>query len=630
MKKMFALLLTLALILSLAVPAMAATPVNLTVTHIESGHSFTAYQILAGDVHNNTLSNITWGANVDGKLLLEKLGEDTTTFTDPSNPSFVYNFGTAFKGITTPDAFAKEISGYANNNLRSQHLANFIAETAGVLIGNGTPSVEETISAQVNEYRYTFSNLQPGYYIIVDTTTGNVPATDFKTNYLVCLTSAQAIATKGNTTTTDKTVSPTLTGTYDEILADELNEVHYYKLETAISDNLDNFTNYTLISYDQMSAGLTFLALERVYVQTAQGPEHDLGDKTANGFVWRSGTNGSYAPDHVNTSVPKNGDAGAKLVLGWSDMKKTMPSLQTDDKLVIIYSAKMNENAIIGRAGNLNEHYVDATNGPGDTDIGQTIHERTRVFTFQLDVEKVDAADNTKKLEGAEFYLVTNRYDGVSTNTRMYAQFQPVPNGQGGTTMKLIGWAETYQEEYDRQIKAINESTTMTEQEKTDAKAEWDKKSKGTKLTSDVNGKIDIDGLNDQVVYELMEVKAPDGYNLPLTSPTIKIEYTTRVLADGKTPTWNTTEGSVLRDADGIPMFSGLRVTVNGNQTTYLDESNGNNFTMALASLSIQNNQGNTLPSTGGMGTTILYVMGTIMMLGAAILLITKRRMNVA
>ena len=42
----------------------------------------------------------------------------------------------------------------------------------------------------------------------------------------------------------------------------------------------------------------------------------------------------------------------------------------------------------------------------------------------------------------------------------------------------------------------------------------------------------------------------------------------------------------------------------------------------------VVNNKGSELPSTGGMGTTIFYVVGSILVLGAAILLITKKRMS--
>ena len=42
----------------------------------------------------------------------------------------------------------------------------------------------------------------------------------------------------------------------------------------------------------------------------------------------------------------------------------------------------------------------------------------------------------------------------------------------------------------------------------------------------------------------------------------------------------------------------------------------------------IENKKGSTLPSTGGMGTTIFYVVGTIFVLAAVVLLITKKRMH--
>ena len=44
----------------------------------------------------------------------------------------------------------------------------------------------------------------------------------------------------------------------------------------------------------------------------------------------------------------------------------------------------------------------------------------------------------------------------------------------------------------------------------------------------------------------------------------------------------------------------------------------------------VLNQAGSELPETGGMGTTIFYVLGSILVLGAAVLLITKKRMNAA
>ena len=47
-----------------------------------------------------------------------------------------------------------------------------------------------------------------------------------------------------------------------------------------------------------------------------------------------------------------------------------------------------------------------------------------------------------------------------------------------------------------------------------------------------------------------------------------------------------------------------------------------------VAVATIVNNAGQQLPSTGGIGTTIFYIVGAILVLGSGILLVTRRRMN--
>ena len=44
----------------------------------------------------------------------------------------------------------------------------------------------------------------------------------------------------------------------------------------------------------------------------------------------------------------------------------------------------------------------------------------------------------------------------------------------------------------------------------------------------------------------------------------------------------------------------------------------------------VDTSSGATLPETGGMGTTMFYLFGAVLLLGAAVLLVTKRRMNMA
>ena len=77
------------------------------------------------------------------------------------------------------------------------------------------------------------------------------------------------------------------------------------------------------------------------------------------------------------------------------------------------------------------------------------------------------------------------------------------------------------------------------------------------------------------------------------------------------------------------------------NKLTNLVEVNltdGNNLTAtqvgekmdgnAEGAVKVENKAGTTLPSTGGMGTTLFYVVGGLLMAAAAVLLIAKKRMG--
>ena len=56
------------------------------------------------------------------------------------------------------------------------------------------------------------------------------------------------------------------------------------------------------------------------------------------------------------------------------------------------------------------------------------------------------------------------------------------------------------------------------------------------------------------------------------------------------------------------------------------DADNGTEY--VSGGVQVINSTGTILPSTGGIGTTIFYVVGVVLMLGAGVLLITKRRMS--
>lgn len=112
--------------------------------------------------------------------------------------------------------------------------------------------------------------------------------------------------------------------------------------------------------------------------------------------------------------------------------------------------------------------------------------------------------------------------------------------------------------------------------------------SEGTTFTSPDTGKFDIVGL-DADTYYLVETKAPAGYN--------KVKDAVKIV--------------ISKDYSGD---TGTATVTYGTNST--------------GEVKVVNNTGTELPSTGGMGTTIFYILGSVLVLAAVVLLVTKKRMG--
>ena len=133
----------------------------------------------------------------------------------------------------------------------------------------------------------------------------------------------------------------------------------------------------------------------------------------------------------------------------------------------------------------------------------------------------------------------------------------------------------------------------------------------GTDLTNQIttpdSGVIVVKGVKSGN-YTITEVTAPAGYN-KLTAP-----VTVEAVKTGKT----TTQTTVYLDKDGNAVdVSAKEIEVKVDIDT-----------IAATAVVVVNKAGTELPSTGGMGTTVFYVLGAVLVLGAVVLLVTKKRMN--
>ena len=243
----------------------------------------------------------------------------------------------------------------------------------------------------------------------------------------------------------------------------------------------------------------------------------------------------------------------------------------TKSKIEIIYTATLNgDNAVIAKNGNVNEaeftwDLVPSTPGGDKPKTNKTTEKETAtVYTYAFAIKKVD--QDGKDLAGAVFTLpfYVNATADSDDNAYVYA----------GTT--------------------AGDGLT-------------------NELTSPANGLIIVKGLKENTSVSITEKTAPNGYN--------KIDGTITVPVTATNSTTTTTEITKYLDADGN--VTETQADTNKATITITD----NNIVIGSAQV-VVNKAGQELPETGGIGTTIFYVIGSVLVIGAGVVMITRRRMS--
>lgn len=245
------------------------------------------------------------------------------------------------------------------------------------------------------------------------------------------------------------------------------------------------------------------------------------------------------------------------------DIKDLLAKYPNIAKIETYYSAKLNGNANVA---------VKATNSTDN-------NPNTAYLTYSNNPQDNQGGENGKTPESKvydwTFTLVGNKIDGQTKAKLAGAQFQL--KDETGNVLKLV--ATGTKNEY--RIATGSDTATIDT------------------ITTDDQGVFYIKGIDDSVKYTLVEAKAPDEYNKA-----------------SDTKFWlNTKDGEDI----GYSIDGG---TLNRLQIAKGDSSDKD----AKDGLTIVNNKGSELPSTGGIGTQIFYGVGGAIVVGAGVLLITKKR----
>lgn len=504
------MILCLMLMLSLATTAFAddATPAdvksNISFTGGATGATYSAFRLL----------NSTDGG--DGKYAYT-LNEKYTAILQEVT------------GKTTQEDIVDAISKLTD--------VNAFAETVYEKI------VENQIVADYTTDSDSIASADQGYYLIAETALGSYDDGTTDTYSLIMLDTLGdtdiTVKTKESYPTVDKTVEEKndsrVTSSWGEHADYDIGDTINFQIVGTVSGQYENYKTYYYSFKDTMDAGLTLDASSiKVTIGSTDVTEHFDIEATDSGFT--------------ATADLKDVEADAPI------------DILHNSRIVVTYTATLNENALSGTPGNINRVVLEYQNNPYSEEEGvpehpgKTPEDVTIVFTYDAIINKTDKNGNA--LEGAGFTL----YKFINTDNK---------------------W-----------IQVGNEITGVTT--------------------------FNFEGL-DVGQYKLEETTVPEGYN-----KADDIEFRIEAVYDTTKDPVVLTELKVL-DKNGDPMYDTSAPTE--IETIANDASFTINLGEGTLTTDVVNNAGVELPSTGGMGTTLIYIMGGAMVLAAVILLVTKKRM---
>ncbi len=443
MKKLISLALAIFMILSLATVAFAAevnrptsgtigdvdgtiTINDITIVGNKPTATYTLYQIMKLKSFDFTTGSYSYEYTTDAwrAFFTEGAGKDYIGLDETGT--------LVWKGSSDADrvaAFAALALAYAQDE------ENNITATATT----NTPDGAEPQYDIVDENSIVFNDLELGYYL-VDSTVGALCG-------LSTTNPDGIINSKNGAPTLEKVVQEDLSGQWGKTNSADIGQDVNFRVTIHVHDGAQNY-----VLHDDMEAGFTFN--NDVAVEVLDGSTGNPKTLVANGY-----------------DVHKESDQSFRVEF----TPAFCDDLNTNDRLIVTYSAKLNENAEIGNGtaeNPANENIAHLHYGEGH----QTNADSTTTKTYGFDLVKTDGQN--KLLDGSEFRIYSESTGGHEITVVL------MKNADGTPKQTEDGY-NMYRKAEDGE-----EGATVIV----------------------VNGKVRVNGL-DNGVYWLQETEAPDGYN---------------------------------------------------------------------------------------------------------------------
>lgn len=592
--------------MSLTASAETTVKLGIPTSNLPSGtnklSNITAYQIFTGDYTTSTtnaegateakLSVTGWGNGIDAENFVKALKKDTTTF------------GTSFKSVTdynqsNPAVSAQEVADAIGKWNDDDAMAQAFAKLA-LLHKNGSGITTNNFDATYGTVTFgdDSTNLNDGYYVVT-CTISNKDRTEHTAQSLGMLS-----VLGGNA---GETLNIGTTGTAKVGLPEVMKKVYENKKEATddvakIGGYTEDKKNWNDVADYCIGDSVPF-KLYGTMPQDIANYEHYYYQFTDTlGWEFTAPTSVTIKVNNVPiekpvnsdifTSITTDTDGVTTITVTFEDVKEVIEAVSKRDALptdvvTIEYNAVLNSNAVIGLPGQENKVDLTYSNNPNvsykpNGGSGDDTPGTPNTPSTPPETPGEEGKTPEDKVIVFTYEADFTKVDAVTKNPLSGVEFKLKRLQEGSTT------------EYE--YVTLNSDGKVTG---------WD--TAGTTITSDSNGQFKIIGLDDGE-YKLEETKPLQDYN-PIADTTLIINAGT-----AHNQTWDGTPAKALKS---------FKYKI-GNSNT---ESEGTPAD-GTASGKIENKKGSSLPSTGGIGTTLFYVCGGAMVAVSGIFLITKKRMD--
>lgn len=601
MKKFASMAAAILMTACVAVPAtmsftaLAATEVTLAEpTGLPSGTNaitnITAYQIFKGDytaatTDPNTSTVITeaklsvtgWGDGINAAAFITALQADSTVGTlftsvsyDQSNP------------VISAQAVADIAGKWSDNDVNAQAFAKLAVLNKK---GSGTTGTFDSSNKKV-KFGEDSTNLNDGYYVV----TCKLSNDDATTHTAQSLGMLSVLGGSASGLSIG-------TGTAKVGLPEVMKKVYENEKESAVAASIAGYTETDKKWNDVADYCIGDAVPFKLYGTMPQdignyshyyykftdtlGTQFDMpteltikvGDDTTLTAKENSGAWTVTGDKGKNCRVKTTGQ---EISISFEDIK-AYSGVISDTVVTVEYNAKLNNNAKIGLPGQENKVDLTYSNNPNSSYKPDTTDD------------KEDTPDTPGK---------------PGENTGKTPEDKVIVFTYEADFTKIDGVTKAHLEGVEFKLKNANgEYVTLDENGKVTG---WD--TAGTTIKSNASGEFKIIGLDDGD-YTLEETKPLQDYN-PIADTTLIINAGTV-----NNQTWSGTP------ADALTSF---KYKIGNSDEIEIKD----NLTGVKASGTIENKKGSSLPSTGGIGTTLFYVCGGAMVAVSGIFLITKKRMD--